>query len=554
MTLQKAVASFTRPGMKLHIAGGIGGDSAAICEIIRRYYGKNPGFTLIQNTVTGHALNLLACNLLKKMVFSACVDISTSGRPSRVMQQKWADKSIEFENWSLCSLQQRLMAGALGVPFFPTRSISGSRMAGDNRYCFQEINNPFGDETTGVVAALIPDISIVHGCVADELGNTILGIPYGDDIWGSLASAGGVIVTVEKIVSGEVIRTHSPLVKIPGHRVRAVCEVPLGLHPFSLANPGLDDFTGYESDVEFLNELHSAFRSDETLTDWLKEWVLDSPTNEDYLRKLGKKKIDDLYRVKTPSSSPGNTMYVPPGGFTAEEMMLVAASREIIESIQSSNLKLVLLGAGSRSTGVLLAYRRLKAMDVKLEIITGNGQYGYDPLPGELGLQSLAGVYSSKMVMDTIMAQGILIGGNNNDCLSVLGAGQVDKFGNTNSTLSADGRFLVGSGGANDTGNAREVIVILNQAKDRFTEKTPYITCPGSHVTKVISTMGIFKKPASEEELRLVACLPDADKTSLERRIQRIQENCSWPLNITEPVTDVPEPSEEELKELRLLM
>lgn len=216
MPLKEAVAALARPGMILHIAGGIGGPAAAICEIIRQYRGKNPGFTLVQSTVTGHAINLLACDLVKRMIFSACVDISPSGRPSQIMQRKWADRSVAFENWSLCSLQQRLMAGALGVAFLPTRSVAGSQMARDNQASFQEIGDPFGGGRAGVVKALNPDISIVHGCAADAQGNTILPVPYGDDIWGPLASTGGVLVTVEKVVAPEVIRKHAALVKIPG--------------------------------------------------------------------------------------------------------------------------------------------------------------------------------------------------------------------------------------------------------------------------------------------------------------------------------------------------
>jgi acyl CoA:acetate/3-ketoacid CoA transferase alpha subunit/acyl CoA:acetate/3-ketoacid CoA transferase beta subunit len=551
--LQEAVAEYIRPGMMLHIAGGIGGAGAAICEIIRHFYGTEPGFTLIQSTVTGHAINLLACNLLRKMIFSACVDISPSGRPSQIMQRKWAARSVEFENWSLCSLQQRLMAGALGVAFLPTRSIAGSQMARDNEDSFREIGDPFGSgDSVGVVKALNPDISIVHGCVADERGNTILPIPYGDDVWGPLASTGGVLVTVEKVVPPEVIRQHAALVKIPGHLVKAVSVAPLGVHPFSLANPGLEDFKGYESDVEFLQELHEAFADSDKLETWIRKWILDGTTQEDYLKKLGDRRIEALRKVRS-SSSPAAIAAVSPD-YSDEEMMLIAAAREIVRSVLASRLKVVLLGAGSRSAAVLLAYRQLKAHGYDIEVITGNGQYGYDPLPGEVGLQSLAGVYSSKMVMDTIVSQGILIGGGHNSCLGVLGAGQIDKYGNTNSTLTADGRFLVGSGGANDAGNAREVIVVLEQSKDRFAEKLAYVTCPGDRITTVVSDLGIFKKSPGGDELRLAACLPGVKGAGLADRIKNVRDRCSWSLKLVDPVEDVPAPAPGELASLRRLI
>lgn len=558
-SLSEAIKENIKPGMKIHIAGGIGGPGAAVCEIIRQFRGKNPGFELIQSTITGHAINLLFCGLVKKIIFSACVDISSSGHPSKIMQRIWKEKTIDIENWSLCSLQQRLMAGALGISFMPTRSISGSNMAIDNSQHFTEIKDPFKNESKmGIVEALNPDISVVHGYAADVYGNTIMAIPYGDDIWGALASRNGVVVTVERTVPTDFIRKHAALVKIPGHITRAVVVAPRGVHPFSLANPGLSGFTGYEADVEFLDVLHKASSDDEQMEKWLKEWVIDCADHNQYLKKLGKKRLSSLNYKPLAKKETVNVLSSKPSshdssGYHPEEMMLIAAAREIMRSIITQEHKIVLLGAGSRSIAVLLAYHQLKSKGYEIEIITGNGQYGYDPLPSELALQSLAGVYSSKMVMDTITSQGIFIGGENNRCLGVLGAGQIDKYGNINSTLTSSGQFLVGSGGANDVGNAREVMVILNQSKERFVDKLPYVTCPGERVTTIISTMGIFKKPIGKNELILTACLPDKEHSSLKKRVSAIQGQCAWTVKTSDELLDIDEPEKEELKMLRNL-
>ena len=557
LPLKEAVRRYVKPGTKLHLAGGIGGPSAAICEIIRQYYGTTPGFVLIQSTVTGYAINLLHCNLVKKLIFSACADISTSGRPSKIMQKVWAEKSVELENWSLCSLQQRLMAGALGVSFMPTRSITRSSMALDNKESFQEIDDPFGGEAkVGLVKAINPDLSIVHGCVADENGNTILPIPYGDDLWGPLASS-GVLVTVEKIVPTDFIRKHAALVKIPGHIVNAVSLAPMGLHPFSLANPGISDFNSYETDAEFLQDLHRASADSRQLEDWIKEWVIDCTTPEDYLDKLGSRRIEALKQI-TAMGAEGQdfpaSLSEPEPEYSPEEMMLIAAAREIVRSVLKSKHRTILVGAGSRAVAVLLAYHQLKAKGHELEVITGNGQIGYEPQTGPLGAQSVGAVYSSKMVTDTVTVQGVFIGGKNSKCLSVLGVGQIDKYGNTNSTTTSQGQFLVGSGGANDAANAREVIVILNQSKDRFSETLPYITCPGDRVMTVVSTMGVFTKPIGKEELQLAACLPDPELPSLEEEIKLVQDNCGWPLKLADKVEEVPRPTPDELKLLRGLV
>jgi len=559
LPLKEAVKRYLKPGIKLHLAGGIGGPSAAICEIIRQYYGKTPNFVLIQSTLSGHALNLIHCKLIKKLIFSAGVDISTSGRPSQIMQKVWSEKSVELENWSLCSLQQGLMAGALGVSFMPTRSIARSSLARDNKDSFKEIDDPFGGGAkTGVVKAINPDASIVHGCVADEQGNTILSAPYGEDLWGPLASTNGVLVTVEKIVPADFIKKYAALVKLPGHIVKAVSEAPLGLHPFSLANPGISGFDAYEADTEFLEGLHQASAESQKLDAWIKEWVIDCATPKDYLNKLGSQRVKALKQIAIESAKrhdfPLKSAPEAEPEYSSEEMMLIVAAREITRSVLKSKHRNILVGAGSRAVAVLVAYHQLRAEGYELELITGNGQIGYEPRPTELAIPSVAGVYSSKMLTDTLTTHGVFVGGRNNKCLSVLGAGQIDRKGNLNSTTTAEGQFLVGSGGANDAANAREVLVILNQSKDRFTETLPYITCPGDRVTKVISTMGVFTKPTGKEELRLTACLPDPKIPSLEDRIKRVQENCGWPLKLADKVEELAKPTSDELKLLRWLV
>ena len=141
------------------------------------------------------------------------------------------------------------------------------------------------------------------------------------------------------------------------------------------------------------------------------------------------------------------------------------------------------------------------------------------------------------------MMQGVFVGGENNKCLSILGAGQMDKHGNINSTKTSKGKFLVGSGGANDALNAREAIICLDQSKDRFVDKLAYVTGRGDAVTTVVSTMGIFRKPNPQDELHLVACFPNPHARSLEERVKEIRNHCGWDLKTAPVVEEVPRPS-----------
>jgi len=557
LTLQDAIERFVEPGMHVHLAGGIGGPSAAICEIIRLYLEKDPKFTLIQSTVTGHALNLVHTGLVTKLICSVCAQISASGRPSRIIQEAREQNRIEMENWTLNSLQQRLMAGAFGVPFMPTRSVSGSSIASDNESSFKSIEDPFGSGTdVGLAGALAPDISIVHGCVADADGNVIMAAPYGEDLWGTLASSGGVVVTVEKIVPTKFIQKYAALVKIPSYAVKAVVEAPFGLHPFSLANPGISGMEPYEKDVDFLDTLYEAAAEDRALDTWIEEWILKCGNHAGYLEKLGEKRISELKdksgQGTIKSSQTAEDKLSTDAEFKPKEMMLIALAREIMSSVEKNGHKSVLAGAGLAATAAFLAYFRLGGTG--FELATGNGQIGYTPVPGESILASEANVRTSKMLTDTVMMQGVVVGGKNNRCLSILGAGQMDRYANINSTTTADGRFLVGSGGVNDALNASEAILCLKQSRDRFVDRLAYVTGRGNTVTTVISTMGIFRKTGPRDELRLVACFPDPHDRSLEDKVADIRSNCGWDLKTAPVVEEISRPLPEELQLLRRIM
>lgn len=214
----------------------------------------------------------------------------------------------------------------------------------------------------------------------------------------------------------------------------------------------------------------------------------------------------------------------------------------------------MLVGAGSWSIAAQLAYYELIKKGYEIDLITGNGLIGYIPHPGASSAQTVSGIYSSKMLTDTITTHGVFVGGKNNKCLSILGAGQIDKYGNINSSRTSDGDFLVGTGGANDAANANEVIVILHQSNRRFVEAIPYITARGKNVRTVISTMGVFNKAIGNDELYLVACLPDSGSNSLEESIKKIEGKCAWDLKTTQTVHYLNEPTLDELSRLRSIV
>jgi acyl CoA:acetate/3-ketoacid CoA transferase beta subunit len=302
--------------------------------------------------------------------------------------------------------------------------------------------------------------------------------------------------------------------------------------------------------------LYEASASEHALDEWIREWILHCENHEHYLNKLGEKRIAELkeksVRVRRESAPPASSQTAEILSYEPKEMMLVALAREILNSVEKQGHQIVLAGAGAAATAAFLAYYRSKPG--RFELGTGNGQIGYAPVPGEPILASEAGVRRSKLLTDTLMMQGVFVGGENNRCLSVLGAGQMDRHGNINSTKTSKGKFLVGSGGANDALNAREAILCLDQSKDRFVEKLAYVTGRGNAVTTVVSTMGVFKKPNPQDELHLAACFPNPHGSSLEERVKEIRNHCGWDLKTAPVVEEVSKPSPEELQLLRWLV
>ncbi len=256
VSLCQAIDNNIASGMTIHISLQAG---AATCEVARQFWGKKADFTLIMNMIGGHhALSLLHGGLVKKLIFANCADIYPRPYPNPVIQRAFKYKNFDLENWSMLSLTQALMAGALNLPFIPTRSIIGSSMAHDNKHAFAMMDDIFGSgQKIGLIKSICPDISIIHGWAADPMGNLILPGPP-RDAWAAKASRQGIIVTVEKIVSEDFIRNHSLLVTIPASLVNAVCLAPFGAHPQNMSAQSLPEFEGYDLDHRFLKDFRRA--------------------------------------------------------------------------------------------------------------------------------------------------------------------------------------------------------------------------------------------------------------------------------------------------------
>ncbi|MBW1800062.1 MAG: hypothetical protein JRJ85_04960, partial [Deltaproteobacteria bacterium] len=547
-----------RPGMKIHSNTGAYAN-AALREIIRQFWGKQPAFTYIGSGVsTPFEVGFACSGLVKKVITANHSYTFPTPRPIPLLRQMFREGRLDIECWSLYSLEQRLMAAAMGVGFLPTKSLMGSSLGDDNAHAFKIISDPFdGEKKMGVVRALEPDISIVHGCVADREGNLILAPPYFTSLWGARASRGGVIATVEKIVPSDMIRKHSALVKIPGHLVKWVCPVPFGSHPQGLAAEGIGVGDGYVEDYAFVRESTGPGQDSRTLRQWLEAWAVECPTQDDYLTKLGPERVSflsarssaDSWEHEIPDSAPGSGERKAPN---ATETMVIAGAREIRDIVIKKDYQAILAGIGTPALAAWLAFYLLKKDHIHVTMLTGLGHVGYEPRPGDPFLMTLSNVLTCTMVTDTTDVYGILVGGAHNRCLSVLGTAQIDKYGNIN-TVKIDGTPLIGPGGGGDAVNARETLVVAKQSEKRFLDRLPYVGCAGAGINTLVTDLGVFSKGGGDEIFTLIKVIGPSSKSEKKERLGQIQDRCGWKIKAAETLDVISQPEPEELAILRAL-
>jgi acyl CoA:acetate/3-ketoacid CoA transferase alpha subunit/acyl CoA:acetate/3-ketoacid CoA transferase beta subunit len=555
ISLAEAIRRNVKPGMTLHISPF---GSAAVREIMRQFWGTKPDFTLIAPPTLG--IDMIHGGLVKKTIGG------TGAKGGRRGQGRGKpgtpEHDVPNEIWSLGGISQRLFAGAMGTGFLPTKSMMGTTIAEDNKDSFKVIDDPFdSSKQIGIIKALNPDLSIIHGYAADRYGNTIL--CQGDSIvdeYSALASKNEIVVTVEKLVSTAYIREHSPLlVKIPGYRVASVSVVPFGAHPnFFPPWRDLREFPGYFEDEEMVEEHRKALYDPEILDAWIKKWVLDCPTHEDYLNKLGIKRIQIIQedaRVDTANARlPAILGKVSSNlEFNEREMMIVAGSRKIREAVLKRDRKVVLCGVGPGALVAFLAYYQLKNEGCHISLMIGNGVFDFSPRPGEPNLTSYPNWNTVKMRQNYFWAYNLIVNGENQKSISIIGAGQIDKLGNMNSGIEGGKIVVAGPGGAADAYQACETLAVMNQSKIRFLDKVSYITSYGEKIKTLVSTLGVYEKLGDDKEFSLTGCLANTKFKSLPEKINNIKENCGWELQVSPAVTEISPPTYEELTTLRIL-
>jgi glutaconate CoA-transferase subunit A len=204
-------------------------------------------------------------------------------------------KRIRFEDYTNFQMALRFLAGAMGLPFIPTRTSVGSDII--NRWGMDEAfrksdvrnankklviqENPFASvsgEEVVLLPAINTDVTIIHAQKTDMQGNVrIEGLTFSD-----VEQAKGakyLIVTTEEIVDSSLLRSDPQLNQVPSFFVDAIVEVPWGAHPTQCYNY-------YDMHMPFLYKLIDAAKDERTLNDFFKTYVFDVRDHREYLKEL----------------------------------------------------------------------------------------------------------------------------------------------------------------------------------------------------------------------------------------------------------------------------
>jgi glutaconate CoA-transferase subunit A len=195
-------------------------------------------------------------------------------------------EKLRVFNMTNFSIALGLQAGALGVPFLPTRTAMGSDVPKGNHF-FYQIISPFDPkETLLAVRAIVPDVAIVHLQRADKHGNSHCWANFGVMIEG-VRAAKKVIVSAEEIVSEQVIASDPNRTVIPGFLVSAVVECPLGAHPSPVQGY-------YKRDDAFFQQYHAETKTRAEFEQWAQKWIYGIDDCAAYARQLGSGRVDEL--------------------------------------------------------------------------------------------------------------------------------------------------------------------------------------------------------------------------------------------------------------------
>lgn len=239
--------------------------------------------------------------------------------------------------------------------------------------------------------------------------------------------------------------------------------------------------------------------------------------------------------------------------YTLEELLIIVVAREI------NNHDNVILGVGLPTTAGALA----KALHAPYaNLMMEAGLIDMEPLVLPNHIADVMACKGYACATDLFTAFTMTYRGFVDICF--LGVGQIDKYGNLNTTCIGDyynpALRLPGSGGAADfISYAKRTVLTMRGGE--FVEKLDYFTSPGylgggderqrsglftkdSGPSKLVTQKGVFEFDSASKEMYLSEIHPRIS-------LQDVKKDIPWDLKISENLSETKPPSDEEIDFIR---
>lgn len=203
-------------------------------------------------------------------------------------------RKVKWEDESNLTINLKLMAGALNIPFIPSSSGLWGDLnkpgLWDQKHAYPKnivMEDPYGSgKKMALLQALRPDIAVMHVPFADIRGNGImLGSLY-FDYWASKAGK-EIILVADQIVDNAMCRQYPNLVTVPGVAVSAVIPWYMGAWP-------CNSIGHYGEDLTHLSNFIKDSSDEDALKAYMDKYVYSWETHEEYMELIGLENIKKL--------------------------------------------------------------------------------------------------------------------------------------------------------------------------------------------------------------------------------------------------------------------
>lgn len=220
----------------------------------------------------------------------------------RRFEKPEAGQGFRHDDWTVATGSLRIMAGAMGIPFIPTRFLRGSDLLNPELDGFRDLRgvdpkvpkrkfmmlkDPFWEgEDVVLIPAIRPDVCLIHAQEAGADGTVRITGGLFLDYYAAVA-AKVTIVSAEKIVPRESLEITREENSIPGEAVDAVVEAPFGAHPTAVHGC-------YDNDPWWFRDYLKASKTEDGMRQWTEEWIFAPGSFKGYLEKVGARRLEKI--------------------------------------------------------------------------------------------------------------------------------------------------------------------------------------------------------------------------------------------------------------------